>query len=338
MNVVTHATDNYAPVTATSIVSLFENNKEMDEINFYVIEHGYTNETKEKYGEIAKKYNRNIYFIHMPDINEEQHLGLKKIKENWLFDSYVRMFLDVYLPETVDRVLYLDGDTLVLDDLTDLWNMDLNGAPAAISVNCQSKQYYDLFKMSYTSIYCNSGVILFDLTEWRRRDNDQKVRDILKENDGYVFFMEQSVLSMVLQDEAALLPARYNALTEITNLSYEEIMTLRKPLWYYSKEEIDAAREHPAIIHMTNSFLITNRGYSEYTNHPAKDLFRKYYALTPWRDEPLSPDNRSTKKKVVQNIIDHTPNKVLLPIVSFVYNHVRIWNIKKDMRKYSKIH
>lgn len=38
MNIVYHASDSFAKVTGTSIVSIFENNKDIDEINVYVIE------------------------------------------------------------------------------------------------------------------------------------------------------------------------------------------------------------------------------------------------------------------------------------------------------------
>ena len=43
--------------------------------------------------------------------------------------------------------------------------------------------------------------------------------------------------------------------------------------------------------------------------------------------------DRKLKKKVVQFIVDHIPRVILLPIVSLVYNYVRVWNIKKDVRK-----
>lgn len=336
MNVVYHSSDLFSPVLATSMISLMENNRAFDSINFYIFENRISDENKLRLTEMVESYGRRIVFIPLPDVNAEQHLGLKMIKENWHFDSYIRMFLDIYLPGELERVLYLDSDTLVVDDLSDLWSLDLKCAPAAISVNCQSKEYYKLFQMSDSSIYCNSGVVLIDLKEWKRRNIDEKVREIVKANHGYVFFMEQSVLSMVLQDEAALLPARYNALSEIMNLTYDEIMTLRRPNWYYAKEEIDAARMHPAIIHMTNSFLITNRCWFENTNHPAKDLYRTYYAMTPWKDQPLFPDRRSARKKLIQAIVDRIPRTILLPMVSLVYNHVRIWKIKADMKKYAR--
>ena len=115
MNVVYHSSDSFAVVTGVSITSLFENNKSADTINVWLIEHDITQENKNNLIKIANKYERKIYFIPMPDINSKWHLNLKMIKDEWLFDSYVRLFLDDILPVSVERVLYLDGDVLITD-------------------------------------------------------------------------------------------------------------------------------------------------------------------------------------------------------------------------------
>lgn len=71
LNVAYHCTDNYIRITGTSIVSVFENNKDFKEINVYIIDHGFTDETKKKCMEMADRYGRHIYFIPLPDLNKE---------------------------------------------------------------------------------------------------------------------------------------------------------------------------------------------------------------------------------------------------------------------------
>lgn len=63
MNIVYHASDSFAKVTGTSIVSIFENNKDIDEINVYVIEKNFTEDNKKKMEQLADKYNRRIIFM-----------------------------------------------------------------------------------------------------------------------------------------------------------------------------------------------------------------------------------------------------------------------------------
>ena len=337
MNVAYHSSDLFAPVLGTSIVSLLENNKSFDSIDIYVIENKISSENKRKLQSMVESYNRNISFIPMHDVNEEENLGLKKIKDNWLFDSYCRMFLDKYLPESVERVLYLDSDVLIVDDLTELWSTDLDGKPVGTVKDCVSKEYFELFGLGEDTYYCNSGVILFDLNLWNKMNIGNKVRDYVKKNNGYVFFMEQSVLNVCLQHKMYALPVRYNTMTMINAMSYDEIVTLRKPYNYYTQKEVEKAKNKPAILHMITFFLITNRAWFANTNHPVKDIYRKYYAMTPWKDTPLFEDKRTAKKKITQAIVDHIPRKILLPIVSFVYNYPRIWKIRGDMKKYAKL-
>ena len=57
MNIVYHASDSFAKVTGTSIVSIFENNKDIDKINVYVIEKNFTEDNKKKMEQLADKYN-----------------------------------------------------------------------------------------------------------------------------------------------------------------------------------------------------------------------------------------------------------------------------------------
>ena len=260
MNVAYHLTDNYAKISGTSIVSLFENNKDIDEINVYLIENGFSQNTKDKFTELADKYGRKIYFIPLPDFNgEDYNLGLVSIKKKWMFDSYSRLFLDKLLPADVDRVIYLDGDVLILGSLKKLWEMDLNDKCCAACLDCVSEPYFKLFGIDISNRYCNSGLILMDLKAWRKKKIGEKVKNYVKENNGYVFFMEQTVFNVVLQDEIAYLPFIYNVSSLVQVLSYDDLMKLRKPLHFYNKSEVEEAQKNPIVIHMTGFFYVIGK-------------------------------------------------------------------------------
>lgn len=336
MNVVYHSSDSFAPVLGTSIVSLFENNKGMDEIHVYVIEEKISAENKAKLNILAKKHNRNIHFIPMPDVNKTQKLGLKKVRKDWIFNSYCRLFLDEILPKDLQRVLYMDSDVLVTGDLTELWNTDMTGYCAAGVMDCLGEKYYELLGLNDKAKYCNSGVILQNLDLWRRSNIGNRVRDYVHKNDGYVFFMEQSVYNAVFQGEILILPPKYNTYTLMQYLSYKEIMNLRNPKRFYQEKEIKEAVKDHKIVHLTNTFLITNRAWFEYTNHPEKQKFMYYKHMTPWKDELGFSDTRSTKKKLTQFFVDHLPRPIVIEFAGMVYNSFRILNIKRLMKKYRK--
>lgn len=337
MNIAYHCTDNYARITATSVLSLFENNKDAGEINVYIIEHGFTGETRQKFCDLADKYGRNMYFIPLPDFNGENYnLGLVSIKKNWMFDSYSRLFLDRLLPEETERVIYLDGDILVLGSLKKVWEMDLNGKCCAACLDCISVSYYELFGLEKNSRYCNSGFILIDLNAWRDKNIGDQVKEYVRNKKGYVFFMEQTVFNYVLQGKIKFLPAKYNVSSIIQMFSYEEIGQMRRPKHFYHKEELENARRNPVVLHLTGFFFVINRAWNEETNHPAQKLYIKYTKLLGWDGDILEKDQRMMQRKFVDWIVHHIPRPVLISIISLIYNHYRIKNIVYQSKKFER--
>lgn len=334
MNVAYHSSDLFAPVLATSLASLFENNKSFDEIHVYIFEYPMNDENKCKLNALAAKYGRNLHYLPMPDINKTENLGLTEVKhEGWFFYSYMKLYLDNLLPESVDRVLYLDSDILVVDDLTELWEMDLKGNVGAGVIDCLGEKYYELLGLGENAYYCNSGMILQDLKAWRDKKIGDKVREYCKQNGGYVFFMEQTAFNAGTQGDILILHPKYNMYTMMELISYEELMKLRKVKRYYTKEEIAEAVTHPVIVHLTNTFLLANRAWYEGSKHPRIAEYQKYKALTPWKDEPDFPDKRKYKQKFIQFWVDHLPKSLVLSIASMLYNKNRVKQIYKKIEE-----
>lgn len=334
MNVAYHLTDNYAKISGTSIVSLFENNKDIDEINVYLIENGFTQKTKDKFTELANKYGRKIYFIPMPNLNgDDFNLGLVSIKKKWMFDSYSRLFLDRLLPEDVERIIYLDGDTLVLGSLKKLWEMNLDGNCCAACLDCVSEPYYKLFGINTKNRYCNSGLILIDLMAWRKKEIGNKVKLYVQKNNGYVFFMEQTVFNAVLQNEMVYLPFKYNVSSLVQVLSYDDLMKLRKPLHFYTEKEVEKAKKNPIVIHMTGFFYVINRAWNEVTNHPDKERFIEYCKKYDWGVGILDKDKRNFKTKAKDWIVHALPKPMMIWIISCLYNNWRVKNISRISKK-----
>jgi lipopolysaccharide biosynthesis glycosyltransferase len=88
------------------------------------------------------------------------------------------LLLPDLLPGTLDRILFLDADLLVLDDLAQLWEISIGecvlaAAPDAAIPFCRSprgvKQRGEL-GISEDAVYFNCGVMLIQLSGWRERE------------------------------------------------------------------------------------------------------------------------------------------------------------------------
>ena len=79
---------------------------------------------------------------------------------------YYRLLAPHLLPGHVHRILYLDPDTLVINPLRPLWDMDLNGnlfAAAAHTGKTELANSINQLRLGTDHNYFNSGVLLMDL-------------------------------------------------------------------------------------------------------------------------------------------------------------------------------
>lgn len=337
MNVVYHSSDSFTPVLAVSMVSIMENNKDMDDITFYVLEKKISEANKQKLKGMVASYGRNLVLIPMPDMQKEYDFPIAKVRKKWILDSYCRLFLGTILPKDVERVLYLDCDTICHGSLKDIWGVNLDGKNCAAVTDAVGEHYYSLFEMNKTSSYCNSGMVLFDIKKWREDKMEDIVARYVRQHNGYVFFMEQSVMNIVLQDRIKVLHPKYNVYTLISSMSYQDLKLLRHCKRFYSEKELEEAKVDPRLIHLTNLFLVKGRPWYEGNEHPFKDLFLRYRALTPWKDEPLMQMKLSTQKIIQFTVIKFVPRKLLLSMIGILYEVIRPKQIARAQRKIQNV-
>ena len=256
MNIFYFSSDAFASVMATSIVSVLENNKHAQSIVFYVVDDGISAEKKKKLQMMVERYvslayERKIIYLDAPDPEDILKYPFKSRYQ--MGHSYFRMCIGTLLPKDVHRVLCLDSDTLVLRDLEELWNIDLGDNIMAGVSDCMNVQKYRRqFRMDDSDIYCNAGMFLVDLDKWRIHKIQDKIIKRIFDQNGNVFFFEQTLMNWSCKGKILRLEPKYNVYTLFWAFTYENLMIWRRPLHFYSKEEVNKAKQNPAIIHYTS--------------------------------------------------------------------------------------
>ena len=320
MDVFYFCSDLYTSVAAVSIVSLLENNKKMDHINIYIADDNIKQGTKERLLEMVSRYKASVFFVPLPDPSELLNFPFKSRYQ--IGHSYPRMCLAKLLPNSVDRVLVLDSDTLILGDLTRLWNTDLKGNILAGVVDCMNlKAYRKQFALSESQLYCNAGVFLVDVKKWRERKIEDIIIEAIKKNNGNVFFFEQTLMNYSCRGEVLKLPLKYNAYTLIYAFDYENFITWRKPTVFYSKNEVMNAKKNPVIIHFTRNFYMKSHPWKKGSVHPFTKVYRQYMSMTPWKN--LWEDNRTPKQEFKYKLWHKIPQRILCQGANIIYNFVR---------------
>ena len=111
MNILYTLNDKFITQVATSICSICENNRDFDEIHFYIISNGITEENKSKLKNFIAKYNRKVTIKELEDIND--YFDFEFDTTGWNPVILARLVLDKFIPNNVDKILYLDGDTII---------------------------------------------------------------------------------------------------------------------------------------------------------------------------------------------------------------------------------
>ena len=201
----------YTQVLATSIVSICKGTTK--EIIIHVFHDvTFSTELKQYLLEVTKSYNQRIIFheVALP----ENIMRLKMICKGYLSKAalYRLMIADI-LPKC-DMALYLDCDTLINFDISELFIMDFDDKLIlAIHDEAIEKNYkYMRTNMAEFKIdnYFNSGVILFDLKKVKEEHN------LLNECYSYLEkydkdpFSDQSALNFVFNNQVKLISDIYN--------------------------------------------------------------------------------------------------------------------------------
>jgi len=124
-----------------------------------------------------------------------------------------RFFLPELLPD-VDRVLYVDADTLVCSSLLPLWRTDIEGHWLAAVTNVFQPNHRARPKslgLPSRDVYFNSGVLLMNLAEMRRDGITEQLVQIVIERGGEFEWPDQDALNLVLGERRLRLHPRWNA-------------------------------------------------------------------------------------------------------------------------------
>ena len=320
MNVFYFSSDLFANVAATSMVSLMENNRSFDDIHFYIVDDGIKDKTRTELVNLIHSYGRQIDFIPAPDPCE---LFQYQFKDRYqLGHSYVRMCIGRLLPETVDRILCLDSDTLILDDLTELWNMDMEDNILAGVADCMNlKAYSKQFGLTGEEFYCNAGVFLVNLKKWREENIEKEIIDIIHKRKGNVFFFEQTLMNYCCRGKIVKLHPKYNAYTLFYAFTYENLIRWRNPTIFYTQEEIIEAKKHPSIVHLTRNFYMMSRPWVEGCDHPLTETYLAFKKKTPWTQ--LVKDTRTTTQIIKYKLWHCVPQCLLCNVARIIYNGIR---------------
>ena len=113
-------------------------------------------------------------------------------------EMYYRLLAPFFLPKDLHRILYLDPDTLVINSLRPLWEMDLKGnlfAAAAHTGKTELANNINQIRLGTDHPYFNSGVLLMDLDRGRQEIVAENIFRYTREHAKELLLPDQDILN-----------------------------------------------------------------------------------------------------------------------------------------------
>lgn len=228
--------------------------------------------------------NSETFRIHIEEnLPDYSDLPISEVFRNRLSQS---AFWRIAIPDILvnhEKALYLDSDMIAVGDIAPLWRFDVSNVAAAVasdSLLTPKRPWVNLEMVN--EHYFNSGMMLMNLTKWRRDDITEKTLRLVKENPDWPY-NDQHALNVALNNDVKFVPKEWNVQTQCL---------------------LNAPTIEPKIVHFTGF----EKPWHQTSAHPYTDHYRNIRASTSFRTSvyPLVID--SDDVSIIERLRKEVPN------------------------------
>jgi len=201
--------DNWVPCYV-SVHSLLTNNEHID-----IRIHIFSEENKDNrfFDNIDCLERAHVNFtVDFTRITQEQYDSMPEIPDNSIFPRamYSKLLIPELLPDTAGKVLYLDTDTVVVNSLDQLFDIDLTTKTVAAAPDTQNM--IGGLGVPLTKRYFNAGIMYINTPAWLDNDVTERCFDFIRKYKPK--YMDQTALNAVLHrlDSVKIISPEYNLL------------------------------------------------------------------------------------------------------------------------------
>lgn len=319
LNVLYQSNNAYAALTGISLTSLFINNCNL-KISVYILNDNISEENIFKLKKLCKEYNNDIYFIDSEKIiNKIKSLNVVPYSGNYA--TYLRIFAIDKLDEKIDKILSIDGDTIINKNISELCEINLDNYLCAGVCDSTQNGYKDYINIPRNESYYNGGITFFNVKKWKSDKCEEQIEYHLKNVRNKYFLGDQDILNVLFRNDYLKLNITYNFNSGFYIYGVKETFYLYdlKPNYYYSYKDVERAYNDPKIYHMMGT--MTGRPWEKENIHPQKEIFEYYKKLSLWKDEESITVERSIMFKIQRRLYLFLPRKLYLFIHKMIHLH-----------------
>lgn len=276
------ADDSFAMPMAVTLFSALRHLSSDREVQVLALDAGLSSQSKERVGTVARRAHSEVH-LHWtkPDTSNIDRVDLE-MDPRFSPAIFYRLLIPEVLPETVDRILYLDSDLIFERSLRPLWEKSFQGTalqavPERI-VSCPKAGIADWERLGLDpgTPFFNSGLMLMNLNVWREEDiHGQTIRYLRNPENDFCYAGDQEALNAVLAGRWRPLDQRWNAIDQVFDPDlrqhHEEMLGTR----------LESAKREPFVVHFTSD----EKPWQPGCTHPVRHRFYHYLRESGWFTE-----------------------------------------------------
>ncbi|MCR4895670.1 MAG: glycosyltransferase family 8 protein [Lachnospiraceae bacterium] len=232
MNIVTALNRKYIPYTTVMLLSLGMNNEE--EVDAYLLNSELTAEDISLMQETLSEYGVTVHSI---VVDRGKFSDKLPRNEQWSIETYYRLMMLELLPESLDRILYLDGDMIINGSLKDLYYLPFDGKEIiAADDKCglnqpetygpkNNEMLSEAYRYGYR--YFNAGMMLMNYAELRKNYSFQIYVKAFEAWDYQMEAPDQDILNWVHWKKVGYVDCqKYNLFARVAHnagITYDEV-------------------------------------------------------------------------------------------------------------------
>ena len=304
---------NYALPTLVSLTSIFENANDTTKYDIYLLcSNDIKPDHKKALLNLKEKYPKNcnsVSFIEMGDSYKDAN------SKGLVTAAYYRLSLSSLLPN-VNKIIWLDGDTLTLKDLSDFYNINMDNLYYRGLLDHIAPKLYVLDDLGIEDDhYICTGVMLVNLEKLRKDNIEQKFKEFIEKNNEILKQHDQTVINAVCYLNIDILPPKIGMFNYFkSNSALRSYVKSLKAKNKYTFDEVLDAFNNPTVIHCVDKPWVNHEFYFG-------DVWWKYAQKTDLKDEIFETyKNAFEDKNKDKSKVTKTYNADLLDKLKLFYS------------------
>lgn len=247
------ANDYFVPYLAATLASVAAHADDGKNYDILILSGDIQPENRKRLAQVtAGRKNFSIRYLNPAPLLSGYHFYMKG---HFSIETYYRLVLPELLPD-YGKVLYLDSDLVVEEDVARLYEEDVEGYLLAAARDADTAGLYNGFepdKKRYTDKvlrlkrpydYFQAGVVLFHLEAFRKAYTTEKILRFAAKRKWQL--LDQDVLNKLCEGRVKYVDMSWNVMVDYNGIRISQIIRLA-PQWL--NRMYIQARKHPKVIH-----------------------------------------------------------------------------------------